>query len=483
MPLFADATDIAASIKAGKTTATQVLKAHFARVDAYNPDLNAIIWQDRDNAMKRAEDLDADAAIGKFHGPLHGVPVTVKEAFDLVGSPSTWGNPAMRDNYPEADALLVKRYKDAGAVIFGKTNVPLDLADWQSFNEIYGTTKNPWDLSRTPGGSSGGSAAALASGMSALEAGSDIGSSIRNPAHYCGVFGLKPTWNVVPMQGHQPPGFVSDIDIAVTGPMTRSARDLKLAFDVLVGADDTTKSAWATACPADPRQSLKDFRVAIKLGDPACPIDETYRNALEAFAEKISRAGATISFSAAPKIDTAKHFDVYIGLLGAALALGTSESAVADELAYAEANVSGEALRIMRTRMAGKNIRHADWIMLDNARNLAARAFATFFDSWDILLAPVCASAAFERNENGRRCERELTINGQQQPELQQLFWSGYSGVVGLPSAVGPAGFVDHLPVGYQAIAGHGKDYTALAFAQAVEREIGGFTSPPDRRS
>ena len=270
-------------------------------------------------------------------------------------------------------------------------------------------------------------------------------------------------------------------DAPVTGPMTRSARDLKLAFDVLVGADDTTRTAWTTACPPDPRTALKDFRVAVKLGDPACPIDADYRKTLEAFAEKISRAGATLSFSAAPKIDTAKHFDIYLGLLGAALALGTPETAVAEELAYAEAHVSGEALRIMRTRMAGKNMRHADWIMLDNARNVAAQAFARFFVNWDILLVPVCASAAFTRNEKGRRCERELTINARQQPEFQQLFWSGYSGVVGLPSAVGPAGFVEHLPVGYQAIAGHGKDYTALAFANAVEREIGGFTPPPDR--
>lgn len=474
-----DATALAAQIRSGKLSATQALEQQFDRVDRHNPALNAIIWQNRAEALEHARQLDKDAAQGDFRGPLHGVPGTVKEAFDLAGSPSTWGNPAWVRNIPERDSLVVKRYRDAGGVIFGKTNVPLNLADWQSFNDIYGSTNNPWDLTRGPGGSSGGSAAALASGMSYFEAGSDIGSSIRNPAHYCGVYGLKPTWNIVPQQGHQPPGSLTDPDIAVTGPMARSARDLALCFDLLAGADDWMRDAWSTHCPPDPRRNLSDFRIAVKLDDPACPVDQSYQDALGAFAEKLAGAGARVQFDAEPDLNTTAHFDLYMTLLGAALCGGLTSEFIAEQRQYMEERVTGTVRHMWRLRFDGQDMHHADWQVLDNERRKARQVFDRFFGDWDILMVPVCASAAFEHNHKGQRYERELIINGKAQAEPQQLFWSGYSGVVGLPSAVGPAGQVGHLPVGYQAIAGHGRDRTALAFAQAVEREVIGFTPPP----
>ena len=184
----------ASAIRKKLISATELLKAHFDQIDKINPQINAVIWQDRESAKKLALELDNEATKGQFRGPLHGVPVTVKESFDISGGPTTWGNPEYKDNVAKSDSDAVGRLRSAGAIVFGKTNVPLNLAEWQSFNDIYGTTNNPWDISCTPGGSSGGSAAALATGMSALEVGSDIGSSIRNPAHYCGVFGLKPTF-------------------------------------------------------------------------------------------------------------------------------------------------------------------------------------------------------------------------------------------------------------------------------------------------
>jgi hypothetical protein len=222
-------------------------------VEKHNPELNAIIAMDVEGARKRAR--AADRALGRkqMWGPLHGVPMTIKESYDVVGMPTTWGVPDLKGNLPPRNALAVDRLLGAGVVLFGKTNVPIYLADYQSYNAIYGTTNNPWDLSRSPGGSSGGSAAALAAGLTGIEAGSDIGSSIRNPAHYCGVYGHKPTWGVVPPRGQALPGRLSQTDISVIGPMARGADDLEIGLvphqeaepvaheRVIVGHDDADR--------------------------------------------------------------------------------------------------------------------------------------------------------------------------------------------------------------------------------------------------
>lgn len=469
-------------IRSGQLTASELLERQFDWVDRHNGSLNAIIWQHRAGARQLAAQLDQEARQGHFRGPLHGLPITVKEAFDLVGSPSTWGLPEWRNNFPTTDSDVVARYRAAGAIVFGKTNVPMKLYEWQSFNDIYGTTNNPWDVTRTPGGSSGGSAAALAAGLSMLEAGSDIGSSIRNPAHYCGVYGLKPSWGLVPMQGHLPVGSLADIDIAVTGPMARSAADLQLAFEVLAGADRFRAPAWQTDCPADSRTELSQFKVAVKVGDAQSLIDDRYRDEIILFAEQLARAGAAVSFDDAPTLDSAAHFQLYLRLLGAAMSAGMTESAIEQlrdsVLALADPTVE----QIMLPRLHGAAIRHADWLLLNNQRHSARLAFDGFFQAWDILLTPVCASAAFEHDHQGLRHQRKLQINGRQQAEMLQLFWAGYPGVVGLPAVVGPMSSVAGLPVGYQAIAGFGRDQSALAFAAAVEREIVGFSAPPGYR-
>ena len=477
--LLGSASGMASLIREKRISPSELLTMHFAKVDRINPVVNAVIWQDREGAEKLARQLDDEAARGQFRGPLHGVPITVKESFDLEGSPSTWGNPAWKENFPQRDSEVVERYRSCGAIVYGKTNVPLNLYEWQSFNEIYGTTNNPWDISRGPGGSSGGSAAALATGMAALEAGSDIGSSIRNPAHYCGVFGLKPTWGVVPMQGHLPPGWHADIDIAVTGPMARHAVDLELSFDILAGADHFTRPAWSVDCPGETRGRLKDVRIAVKLGDSESPVDQYYRDVLREFAGKLAHAGARVDLDAAPAVDSREHFDNYLTLLGAAMAFGYKPEDAERERMEVESAGNPVALRILGPRLNGRTMPHAEWQHADNSRRFNRLKFDAFFRDWDILIAPVCASAAFPHDQTGKRHQRKIMVNGKPQTEMLQLFWSGYSGVVGLPSAVGPAGSVNGLPVGYQAIAGHGRDRTALAFARAVEREIGGYCPPP----
>ena len=216
----------------------ELLDHYLDRVERFNPTLNAIVVLDADGARERARAADAALARGEVWGPLHGVPMTIKESYNVAGTPTTWGMPDLSNNIAAEDALSVQRLKAAGVVLFGKTNVPLGLADFQSYNEIYGTTSNPWDTDRIPGGSSGGSAAALAAGMTGFESGSDIGGSIRNPAHYCGVFGHKPTWGLLPPRGHAMPGVLAQPDLSVIGPLGRGASDLELGVTAMAGPDE-----------------------------------------------------------------------------------------------------------------------------------------------------------------------------------------------------------------------------------------------------
>src|SRR5262249_51382003 len=267
------ATEIARLIRERKFSASEVVEHFLAGGDRFNPSLNAIVWQDRVRARKRAEAADVALSNDQIWGPLHGVPMTIKESYNVAGSPTTWGDPALKDNVTRHSALAVERLEKAGVVLFGKTNVPLMLGDWQSYNAVYGTARNPWNPDLTPGGSSGGSAAALAAGMTCLDAGSDIGASIRNPAHYCGVFGLKPTWVILPPKGHPLPGVAAYADILAIGPLARGAEDLDLALDAMVGPDDIDGVCWRVELPRCPASALKDVRIAVKLADPCSQVD------------------------------------------------------------------------------------------------------------------------------------------------------------------------------------------------------------------
>ena len=257
---FATAVDIAAAIRSKAVSSLEVVDQYIDRVERYDGDINAVVVRDFERGREAAKAADAALARGDDVGPLHGVPMTIKEAYDIEGLPTTWGVPELRHNVAREDADSVRRLKAAGAVFFGKTNVPLNLADFQSFNEIYGTTNNPWNLTRTPGGSSGGSAAALAAGLTGLEAGSDIGGSIRNPAHFCGIYGHKPTWGIVSDEGHALPGVVAPADIAVVGPMARCAEDLALALDIVAGPGRTDRRGWRLDLPRPDKRRPRRFQ-------------------------------------------------------------------------------------------------------------------------------------------------------------------------------------------------------------------------------
>src|SRR5215472_16100413 len=400
---FKSAAEIARLIRERKISAVETLKHFLARVETYNSCLNAIIWLDAARACERARAADAALAKGEIWGPLHGVPMTVKESYNVAGSPTTWGDPKFRNNITETSALAVQRLERAGVVLLGKTNVPLLLADHQSYNAIYGATNNPWDLSRTPGGSSGGSAAALAAGLTGIEAGSDIGGSIRIPAHFCGVFGLKPTWGVVAPKGQALPGSYAYSDMSVIGPLGRGADDLELALDAMAGPDEIDGVAWKVDLPACGAASLRDFRIAVKLRDP--------------------------NWEAEPKLDTARLHELYTLLLRAATSARTPDEDIERWRKAAEAVRPGTEAYLERM-VGGNTLPHRDWLRLNNERHGLRGAFAAFFEDHDILLCPVGVSAAFAHDHTSERWQRKITVNGKPFPSTDHLFWAGYSSLV-----------------------------------------------------
>lgn len=477
---YSTATELLTRLRIGEISSAQLLEQHIQRVEQVDGQINAVVVRTFDDARQRAAAADAARQRGEDWGPLHGLPMTVKESFDLPGTPTCWGFAQYKDNIAQQAAVAVQRLIDAGAVVFGKTNVPVALGDWQSFNPVYGTTHNPWDLKRTPGGSSGGASAALAAGMTPLELGSDIGASIRNPAHYCGVYGHKPTWGVVPMAGHQLPGVrcIDSLDIAVAGPLARSARDLQLAMQVLTtplqqfGPLGWTPAQWRS-CHKTPQQC----RVAIVYDDAEAPVDNSIQNRLRALAQFLRSQGVTVRDDHRP-VNSAQSHRVYSHLLRSATGAWLDDDTFArfEQLA----RQSDPQLDTMRERVwRGSTLTHRDWVEFDQQRAVLRQQWRAYFESVDLLITPVATSPAFLHNQHGERWERMLQVNGQDQPHTHSLFWAGYPGVVGLPATAIPIGqSPDGLPVGAQIIGDTMADPLCLQMAQWLETAWCGFQPP-----
>jgi amidase len=405
--------------------------------------------------------------------------MTIKESYDVAGLPTTWGVPAYKNNVATQNALAVDRLLGAGVVLFGKTNVPLYLADWQSFNAIYGTTNNPWDLERAPGGSSGGSAAALAAGLTALEAGSDIGSSIRNPAHFCGVYGHKPTWGIVPRQGQALPWQKAPVDIDVVGPLARSSDDLALALSVMAGPDAIEAAGWQLALRPAKQKRLRDFKVALLLDTPEIAVDREVQDRLQALADFLGRQKVKVDDRARPAIDTVEAFTVYTRLLRSATSDRQTDADFEKNLGVARGLAPGDESYYARSMRAAV-LSHRDWLAANEARHRMRLAWADFFTTFDLLLCPVASTAAFPHDQKGERHTRTLPVNGRRMPVTDHLFWAGYTGVAFLPSTAAPCGFTPAgLPVGVQIVGPQYGDLTCLAFARLLEREFQGFVPPP----
>ncbi|MFF8772117.1 amidase [Kitasatospora sp. NPDC015120] len=475
---FRSARELAAAIVAKEVSSVELLDHYLARVDRLDPQLNAIVAQDREGA--RAAALAADRAVsrGEPLGPLHGVPVTVKDSVEVTGMRTTGGSTRWGHHVPAEDAETVTRLKNAGAVVFGKSNLPADSQDWQTYNEIYGTTNNPWDPTRGPGGSSGGAAAALAAGLTGLELGADTAGSIRIPAHFCGVYGLRPSYGIVPTSGHvmgRAPGTLTESDMGVLGPLGRHADDLGLGLDVLAGADHLQAPAWRLELPAARADVLRDFRVAAWLDDPFCPVDSELVAIMQATVEAVRAEGAVVVEGEGP-VGLAETTALYRPLLMAQSGLmqpAESYAALVD-LAAAQGASGGFASDV--------TIGFRDWHALDQRRQLSRRRWAEFFRDVDVLICPVGPTAAFphDHRPDPDWSVRTLRIDGADRPYDAMLPWIAPSALNMLPAAVAPVGSTrDGLPVGIQVIAPYLHDRTAVRFVQRLAEVIGGFRRPP----
>ncbi len=476
---FQPAHRLAQLIRNRKIGCLELLDLYLARGARHDKSINAIVVHDRERARRRAKAADRAIAKGEVWGPLHGVPMTIKESFDVAGLPTTWGLTANKDHIAATDSLAVARFRAAGAVLFGKTNVPVLLADWQTFNPIYGTTSNPWDLTRGPGGSSGGSAAALAAGLTGLEAGSDIGASIRDPAHFCGVYGHKPTYGICSPQGQSLPGRVAEQDISVVGPLARSARDLEIALRIMAGPDDIDAAGWKLALPPASKKSLREFKVGVLPSADTAPVDGSISGAIQDLADFLARNGAKVSDRARPDIDMDDAHRVFIQLLRAATSRGADDQTFARNVARA-ARLGPDASGYEAWMLEGSTMRHREWLQWNERRHQLRRKWAAFFGDYDLLLCPAAATPAFPHNQKGERWERMVSVNGKPQPSTMQMFWAGFSGMAYLPSTVAPAALSpEGLPVGVQIIGPQYGDLTCIAFARLLEKEYRGFVAPP----
>ena len=475
---FRPAHELARLLRARKISAVELLLDCLDQYALHNDALNAIVVTDIDRAKRAAAASDRRLKRGKALGPFDGVPMTAKESFDMKGLPSTWGSPDHQENIAKADATAITRLTNAGAIIYGKTNVPFMLADWQSFNDVYGTTNNPWDIKRSPGGSSGGSAVALSTGMSALDIGSDIGSSLRNPAHYCGIFAHKPTYGTVPYDGHLLSN-VEPSDISVTGPMARSARDLTAMMKLLAGPEGIAARGYGLHLPDLKQKSFKDFRAAVMLTDAESEVDQPVQDLIAALAKFLTRKVKKISHEARPAFSTREAMDIFIALLRSTTSRRQSDADFAkNESIVANFAKDDDSYYAKMTR--AYVMPHRTWLMVNERRHQMRLLWNRFFDDWDVMLCPAAASAAFPHDHVGDRHLRSIEVNGKKVPTTDQLFWAGYSGAFYLPSTVVPIGLTPQgLPSGVQIITRQYGDYTSLRFAELLEREYAGFVPPP----
>ncbi|MFJ9779381.1 amidase [Amycolatopsis sp. NPDC101161] len=471
---YQTAEELVSALRAGAVTSVELTDEAIARIERDDVVVNAICVPDFDRARAAARQADQARARGADR-PLLGVPVTVKESYDVAGLPTTWGMPPHRDHVPAEDAVQVSRLKAAGAVVLGKTNVPLGLQDIQSFNEIYGTTANPWDPGRTSGGSSGGSAAALASGFGALSIGSDLAGSLRTPAHFCGVYAHKPTLGLVAVRGMvapSEPALPVDLDLAVVGPMARSARDLTLLLDVMAGPDPLTfGKAHRLALPPARHERLADFRVLVLDEHPLIPTSAAVRAGVNRVATALADGGARVERHSPLLPDLAEAAALYMKLLIS----GSIARFPIEQLPTLSAD--DESLDAVRVRAL--DFSHRQWLEANNSREAHRHGWRQLFAEFDAVVCPITPTPAFPHDHHPNPLERRTDIDGVEYPYFDQLVWAGLATMPGLPATAIPAGrSPEGLPVGVQLIGPAFEDRTPLRLAELLEQRIGGFQEP-----
>lgn len=472
--LYATAREMLSDLKARKISARELLDAHVARDEQIAKPINAVIEKDLSRARKDAFAIDEARAKGAALGALAGLPMTIKDGFDVENMPAVAGNPAYKDRPRNcADADVVASVRKAGAVIWGKTNVPFMLSDFQSYNAIYGTTNNPYDVTRAPGGSSGGAAAALATGVTPLEIGSDIGGSLRHPANYCGVTSLKPTWGILSQRGHVPPapGSTTNTDLNVVGPMARYADDLKLLWSVLRGT------------PEQSRRDVKGARIAVWNQEPSWPLARDVREAVEHAGTALAHAGAHVRHSK-PDVDGVEIMSFYNAIIAPILAAGFPDAVLksfdamrGDDLKLVECGSEGSVGAAFRLRARPTPAEAAD----AQARRQAYKLrLADFFKEYDAMVMPISMVSAFPHLQEPAFNERFLDVDGQKVRYSKLLEWISPATALHAPSLAVRAGRTDGgIPIGVQIVGPWNGEDRLFDFAAAVEEGLGGFRPPP----
>ncbi|MGB1253107.1 MAG: amidase [Candidatus Promineifilaceae bacterium] len=466
-----DTVGLVEAIRQKQVSAVELLSYVMARVEQHNPRLNAVVQTDFEAAMMVAKSADATLAQTSHVGPLHGIPMTLKDCWEVVGFRATAGAVALKDYRPKTNAPTVQRLLDAGAIVYGKTNTPPYAMDVQTYNDIFGVTNNPHNVARTSGGSSGGAAAAVAAGFTTLEVGSDIGGSIRTPAHYCGVYGHKPTHNIIPMQGHIP-GSTGVVDLAVAGPIARSARDLKLALDVLAAPDALNQAGWQLRLPKPRHELLRDFRVAIWLDDETCPVESEMLAQFDSVVETLQKAGATVTKAIpVPLPDIlAVYYTLLASFTGASLPKSQYNhyAKLKEDLPVYQAKYGLPAS--FMSHVSGRTATHRQWLGANERRAKMQYQLKTFFNEYDVLLTPITPNVAPLHNHTTSNMEkRRILINGQQRPYVDQFPWIALATATGFPATSAPIGTTrSGLPVNIQIIGSYLEDQTTIKFSELL---------------
>jgi len=469
--LYRSARDLLAELAARRISARELLEAFATRNDGVHAELNAVVDTDLERASAEAARIDEARLRDAPLGALAGLPMTVKDGFDVAGMPAVCGVPDMVGRAKDCtDAHVVAAARGAGALVWGKTNVPARLSDFQSYNLVYGTTNNPYDRTRTPGGSCGGAAAALAAGITPLEIGSDLAGSLRHPASFCGVYALKPTWSTLSMRGQLSPvlGTYVERDLAVVGPMARTVGDLTLLWDVQHGGRPTTVAPAAGA------------RVALWLDDPELLVADEVKQVIQDAADALRGQGITVQVSA-PPIPVGELLDTYLALL-APIVMAESPDLVYQQL-VAEAERAGGVDDASRYGF-GAFARHATasyrtvWLA-ELARQEMKNALADWFADWDAILAPSSPVPPFTHRQEGAIADRVLEVDGRTEPYLRMVDWIALATATHLPALAAPVGRTSTgLPVGAQLIGRWNAEPQLFALAEALERAVGGFSPP-----
>jgi amidase len=472
---------LAEAVRRREVSSRELLEHYLARVAELNPPLNAVVTLDPEGARAAADAADATLARSEDVGPLHGVPMTVKDTYLTAGMRTTCGLSAW-DHVPDHDAEAVRRLRAAGAVIFGKTNTPVLAGDWQTYNPIFGTSNNPWDTTRSTGGSSGGAAAAVATGMTALELGSDIGGSIRFPANWCGVCGHKTTWGIVSQAGHLPPapGTLASTDLSVVGPLARDVTDLELALDVLAGATGDAAVGWRLELPPARAERLGDLRLALWLDDAAFPVATEVGDVLESMAVAVGAGGAQM-VDARPDVALPDVVRLYQQFLYPILLSTMGKRSFDNMVALADSLPEDDDRPLARTARFATQ-RYRDWVFANEKREQLRAVMTRFFSEVDALLTPVAMVAAIPHDHSEPFPDRVIAVDGAVRPYTDLMSWVALASVTHLPATVVPVGrTASGLPVGIQIIGPYLEDRTTLAVGRLVEEVFGGFTPPPGR--